>query len=198
LPKFLVFAFLASLAVVGCGPPSADKKFDDAFKYNPEFKKVSVAKLSGHVTIDGQAPSEDLAVFVILNDPQNLKTPGERRVVVPIVKCNAAGEFSFTTYAKGDGAPVGKYVVTITGMKKGEAIKARGGMSDGETIQYRAPDVFKNLFNDPEKNQKDENFVIDLQPPGITKEFALTVAGKDAVAVASKYAPRRLGGDLED
>ena len=76
-PKLLVLYVLALAAVEGCGPPNAKDKFDQAFKNNPEFKQVQVAPFSGRVTIDGQPPAEDMSVFVILNDPQKLKKPGE-------------------------------------------------------------------------------------------------------------------------
>ncbi|HEV8002599.1 MAG TPA: hypothetical protein VGP63_22120 [Planctomycetaceae bacterium] len=196
-PKLLVLFLLGLAAVEGCGPPNAKDKFDQAFKNNPEFKQVQVAPFSGRVTIDGQPPGEDMSVFVILNDPQKLKKPGEARVSMPMLKCDPAGNFTFMTYVPGDGPPVGKYVVMITALKKKAATKAGlGGMSDGATVQYLGPDMLKNLYNDPEKNQKDPNFVIDLQPPGIPdKQFNLVLEGKDPVVVPSNYAPKRLTSD---
>jgi hypothetical protein len=51
------------------------------------------------------------------------------------------------------------------------------------------PDMLKNLYNDPEKNLKDPDFVIDLQAPGITdKTFNLRVVGKDSPPVPGRYA----------
>jgi hypothetical protein len=48
--------------------------------------------------------------------------------------------------------------------------------------RYRQPDELHNLYNDPDKNAKIDEFVLDLQPPGHSHHnFNLVVADKKPV-----------------
>jgi len=61
--------------VAGCGgTQTAEQALDRQFQQHPEFKKSTLAKFSGRVTVDGKPPSKDAQLkdarlFVILNDP---------------------------------------------------------------------------------------------------------------------------------
>ena len=62
--------------------------------------------------------------------------------------------------------------------------------------EFVGPDGLKNLYNDPQKNRNEKEFVVEVQSPGKTDyEFALSVAGKDPVPRASEYAVTRMRGN---
>jgi hypothetical protein len=189
--KFLFFVFVAAAAAAGCtGKSSAEQELDAAFKSNPEFKRLAVAKYSGHVTIDGQEPGAETNMFVILLDPEKFKdrqTPHYDARVAP------DGSFSFTTYLKDDGAPVGKHIVCFVDprIKNALAAKKVGARSLGRPSvrETGGPDFLKNLYNDPEKNSKDPKFMVDVEAPGNTDaNFNLEVNGKDPPPAPGQYA----------
>lgn len=117
--------------------------------------------------------------------PAEFKTPDERFVVVlfdraqpdlrvtdrPYATCNRQGEFSFTTYTPNDGVEPGEYVVAIAQLSKEK------GRS------FSGPDRLQNLYNDPDKNEKEPEFTVKHASPGKSDyEFDLKLAGREPVS----------------
>jgi hypothetical protein len=167
---------LLGLTISGCGggTQSADQALNKAIETSGSTKQ-NVAKFSGTVTIDGKPPGEMgfVRTIVILWDkqkPPTVKTP-------PLfVATDDAGKFDFTTYAAGDGISPGTYVVCFAQLKGGLRL---GGARRG----WEGPDQLKNLYNDPDKNKDEKQFVVEISPPGKSDwTFNLEVAGKEPVA----------------
>jgi hypothetical protein len=126
------------------------------------------AKFAGKVTVDGQKPvlERGESLVVILYDPQ--KPPPNRQTMPRSARCRPDGSFAFNTYGTDDGAPAGNYIVLFAVLKPSKA-------------GFRGPDGLKNLYNDPEKNDKAPEYHVDLKPPGkMDWSFDLAVAGKEA------------------
>jgi hypothetical protein len=191
-----VLALFVAAALAGCSTKSSEQQaVDEFFKNNPksQSQRQDVAKFAGRVTVDGEAPSRDRSrLFVVLNDPQKLEKPGQEGPK-RFTSCDDKGNFEFTTYAQGDGVPGGKYVVTFVKLHR----PTRNGVRGMGLIQvFEGPDELKNLYNDPQKNQNEADFVIEVQAPGkADHEFNLSVAGKNPVATPSEYAVTRVRGN---
>ena len=155
---------------------------------NSRFQLPSaVAKFAGRVTIDGKPPKKNCRLFVILNDPNHLEknANGEEQSLFSV--CDSNGNFAFSTYGLRDGVIAGQYVVTFVELHPSPSKRtsvfflptsSRGPPPD----RYRQPDELKNLYNDPDKNAKNPDFNLDLQPPGYAHyQFDLAVAGKKPV-----------------
>jgi hypothetical protein len=86
----LLFAMGYCALLAGCGGPTA----------------IPCAAVQGTVLQNGQPLPEAMVVF----HPQ-----GDQAVAAPrpIAYTNAQGEFSLTTIKQGDGAPLGKYAITV-------------------------------------------------------------------------------------
>jgi len=187
----LVVSLVALAALPGCNK-TGGQRTDQLEQLNQLPNKVTVAKFAGHASVDGQALAQDNkagTLFVALYDVQHLET-GVRAQAT----CDAEGNFAFTTYATGDGAPTGKYVVTFAQLHPAATGGRAGGMRRPSlSTEYGGPDALKNLYNDPEKNKNDPNFVVDITPPGRTDyDFSLTVAGKEPVKTPAQYATTQL------
>ena len=181
---------VAASALCGCNQASGPRidQIEQAAKLP---NKVPVARFAGHVSVDGQPPSqENGTLFVILNDPQHLVKGGKCTT-----NCDAEGNFSFTTYVSGDGAPTGKYVVSFVQLPVDSA-GARHGRRMGTpsmTREYVGADGLKNLYSDPEKNKDNPKFAIEIAEPGRADyDFNLEVAGKDPVKTPGPFAATRL------
>lgn len=166
--KMGILSGIAILSIVGCNrTQSSDEALNKALA-GAGISKDAVYPLAGKVTIDSQPPqlAKGQRLIVMLNDPQKLDQSSlDKRYE----STNANGEFSFTTYKKGDGVKAGKYILTF-------AILRRAGKRG-----IVGPDQLKNLYNDPDKNEKIAQFVIDHQAPGKTDyDFNLDMAGKEA------------------
>jgi hypothetical protein len=154
---------------------------------HPQFELPSaVAKFAGRVTVDGKPPKRNCRLFVILNDPRHLEQTANGERPRLFVACESNGDFSFTTYQPHDGVVAGKYVVTFVELHRifyGPSTRAiRTSPLTPGPERYPQPDELHNLYNDPDKNAKIDEFVIDLQPPGSSHHnFALVVAGKKPV-----------------
>jgi hypothetical protein len=190
---FIVSLLTTTLA--GCGGGSGGIRQDELDQASKGYKQSPVAKFAGQVSIDNQPPGANGVLFVVLNDPQHLERPGD--VPKLFTECDAEGKFAFTSYLKGDGAPLGKYVVTFVHLRQGgshEGAGPRGLSGRGpDTTTYSSQDGLKNLYNDPEKNKNEPNFQIEVASPGRTDyDFNLTVAGKDPVLKPGMYAVTRV------
>jgi hypothetical protein len=163
---------LLALAITGCTKTqTADQALARAYEATGG-QREEVAKVAGTVTIDGQ-PLGDTGAFrtiVIMYDPR--KPDASRKAPIYAV-CDEEGRFEFTTYGRGDGVPPGSYIALFVQLR----------MSTWGEMGYNPPDNFKNEYNDPDKNEKNPEFKIDVAMPGKTDyQFDLKLAGKDLVA----------------
>ncbi len=170
--------FLA-VFLAGCvGRESAERQVERRRKeYNERAENH--AKFAGTVTVDNQTPAVDPrhALLLMLYDPKQPATEARppRYAVV-----QNDGTFKFGQ----GGVPPGSYVALFAELQRG-----RPG-------SFRGPDLLKNLYNDPDKNQNVENFKVEIPASGKTQTFNLEVAGKDAVtprgahSIAQFFAPQ--------
>jgi hypothetical protein len=155
-----------SLLPAGCSHTQSTQDALDAQLKTLNVEKATLAKFAGKVTIDGQppAPPRGQALRIILFDR---KSPDKNKSPLS-APCQKDGRFEFYMYSKADGAPVGSYVVLFAELTNS---RARG------LVQ---PDGLKNLYDDPDKNAQNPEFVVELAPPGKTDyAFNLELAGKD-------------------
>jgi len=168
---FLIAEFAVLLALGGCSQrQTAEQSLNKALA-NAGQAKQTVCPLAGRVTIDGQEPHFDKPAYkliVMLNDPQHPDAPIRER---PFVVADSHGAFAFETYLDSDGVYPGKFIVTFAVLRR----KSRTG--------FVSPDQLHNLYNDPDQNSKNPDFVIAHQAPGRTNyTFNLEVAGKEPAA----------------
>ncbi len=185
LLKYLVAVCVLAAAASGCTgqKKTAQDAVDQYFKSAPGAKRATLARFAGHVAIDGLPPEKggDYKLFILLNDPQH-----PQKLPMPYMAVADDGSFDFMTYLAGDGVPVGKYVVEFVHL---HLPRQRGRQGFGVARTYVGPDKLKNLYNDPEKNLKDRDFLVEVTEPGRDDyQFNLSVAGKDPVTTPGKYA----------
>jgi hypothetical protein len=184
-PQRLLMSVAACLfllaAFPGCNESQLDHAADEQAK-EIGFAKQKLAKLVGRVTVDGQPPAGDTSLVVILNDPEHLGATanGKRPQVFSV--CSGQGDFAIMTKP-------GKYIVTFVQLHQaeiprgtrpaGRGLGPSGPMSRGNLLP---PDELKNLYNDPDKNAKEEKFKLDLKRPGQEDyQVDLAVTGKEPV-----------------
>jgi hypothetical protein len=169
--------FALELILVGCGPPSAEKALEKAFRDNPKSQRVELVKFEGTVMVDGQPPNQpNTRLFIILNDPQHPQDPSQRPKLLGGV--DEQGNFSFSTYGVHDGVEPGTYILTFVQLHH-----PKGFIGHRTSSFYQSPDELKNLYSDPEKNAKDPEFKVELTRPGRNDwHFNLTAAGKEAAS----------------
>jgi hypothetical protein len=147
-----------------------------------------LAKLAGRVTVDGQPPAEDTSLVVILNDPEHLDATANGKRPKLFTVCDVQGNFAVMTKP-------GRYIVTFVELHQPEARGGpkpvgRGRGPGGQMRQGLAsPDELKNLYNDPDKNAKEEKFKLDLKMPGQEDyQIDLALAAKEPVAKPGPHA----------
>ncbi len=158
----------AVLAAAGCSKSGNNASLQALLKRTGD-NRGSLYSLAGKVTIDGQPAQyvKPRRLVMMLYDPTKPDLPPFKR---PCKDVSPEGTFAFGTYAKGDGLPAGKFVVTFALLR----VTNQGLLG---------PDQLNNLYNDPEKNALNPEFNITHQAPG--KEdyaFDLKVAGQEGVA----------------
>jgi hypothetical protein len=158
-------AILAAMACVGCGPKSGEQRMDEVLSATGQ-QKDRVHALAGRVTIDGGAPpaGKRLKLVVLL---YNLALPQAIPEKWPQATVEPNGEFRFSHYGIGDGVPPGNYVFVFA------------LLTDRKKKGLVGPDQLKNLYNDPEKNEKRPGFKIDHNGPKTDYSFDLVVAGQE-------------------
>ena len=109
--------------------------------------QATLAKFAGKVTIDGQ-PRAAAGAGATHHLVRSKESRQEQRPLS--AACQKDGRFEFYTYAKADGAPVGSYVVLFAELTNN---RARG---------FVQPDGLKNLYDDPDKNAQNPEFVVEL------------------------------------
>jgi hypothetical protein len=188
---FGVVLILGSLLLAlpaGCDRvQTAESARERQFREHPQLELPSaVAKFAGRVTVDGKPPKRSCKLFVILNDPKHLDQTADGERPNLYVACDANGDFGFSTYQPQDGVVAGKYVVTFVELHRPidrtQFRTLRTSPFRPGPERYRQPDELHNLYNDPDKNAKIDEFVLDLQPPGSSHHnFDLVVVGKKPV-----------------
>jgi hypothetical protein len=156
-----------AFAIAGCSKTQTGQQALENQLAATGQRLMSVAQFAGKVTIDGQPPALERghALLVFLYDPKNPPT-NDKPVLRAAVKKN--GEFAFRTYEKADGAPTGSYVVLFAILQpKGHGV-------------FFGPDKLNNLYNDPDKNEKNPDLNVTIERPGKTDySFDLKVAGAE-------------------
>jgi hypothetical protein len=176
----LVAALAGSLAA-GCGT-SADDAVNKALAVSGKTKDA-VYPFAGKVTIDRDPPKVERGyrLVVLLYDPAKPDMPATQR---PKVEANEKGEFHFSSYSEGDGISPGKYIVLFAIFKH------------NRILRFAPPDQLHNLYNDPDENVKNPEFVVDHQAPGKKNyEFNLAVSGKEPV---TELGPHALNGVMDE
>jgi len=164
--RLLAAVATLSLLSAGCSKTQSTQEAVDAQLKELNTTKANLAKFAGKVTIDGQPPTiaRGQVLLVILYDQKN---PDKNKIPL-YATCKNDGSFEFYRYVAGDGAPVGSYVVLFAELK---ATRAKG------LVQ---PDALKNLYDDPDKNAQNKDFVAEVAPPGRSDyDFNLDIAGKE-------------------
>jgi hypothetical protein len=173
-PTLAAAVLILGFSAAGCGRESADQALERALS-QANVNKQSVGKFSGTVTVDGQPPGikvyDKRRIIIMLYDPKN--PPSDKHQIL-FVDCTPEpndGAFEFSTYERGDGVPPGSYIALF------EDLPTRWGGG------YAGSDNFKNRFNDPDQNEKDPQFHVEVTGPGRTDwQFNLVTEGKDAPA----------------
>jgi hypothetical protein len=159
----LCLLFVLSGAAGCWGSPSANKRLNTALQQSGVARE-DVFPFAGNVTIDGQPPSADSALVVMLNDQSKADAPAGSGLWT---ECGSEGKFSFTTYTRDDGVPGPKtYVVTFAQLRRAKEFRV-------------GPDQLENRYNDPDKNAKNPEFTIVHKARGKTDyAFNLNVTGE--------------------
>lgn len=181
-----------AIAPQGCigqrGHKDAAAAVEDYFKSTPGAKRETLGRFAGKVMIDGMPPEKggDYKLFILLNNPEQPKKLPTRYMQVA-----DDGTFDFMTYLARDGVPVGKYVVEFAHL---HLPRQRSWQGVGMARIYVGPDRLNNLYNDPEKNKQNKEFLVEVTEPGRSDYlFNLSVAGKP-VATPGPYSATRIPG----
>lgn len=98
--------------------------------------ELPVYPVTGIVTVDG-VPKEGLQISL-----HNKSGGDPTKPTFPSGYSEAGGKISISTYASGDGAPVGTYKVTIL-----------WGQVNPLSMSYSGPDKLNDRYTDPEKTE---------------------------------------------
>jgi len=178
--KLLGTCGLAALAVLtllpsGCSRGPSTQQAVDTQLESLHLQREPLGRFAGKVTIDGQPPTFERGkvLLIMLYD----QTHPEKNKPALYATCQPGGKFTFYTYTAGDGVPLGTYVVLFAQLA---ASRGRG------LVQ---PDGLKNLYDDPEKNSQNKDFVVTVTGSGKTDyDFNLELAGKDPVTSPGPHA----------
>jgi hypothetical protein len=169
-PRLAVVAIALGLSAMGCpSQESADKALDRALD-KAKVSKTPVGKFGGTVTVNGQPPGiktyDGHRIVLMLYDPKNPPSNNNKIIMGELMPEPQDGTFEFSTFARGDGVPSGSYIALFADMPVSWGGKFHGG------------DRFENRFNDPDKNEKDDQFKVEIKEPGKTDwHFNLVTEG---------------------
>ena len=119
VPVFLL------LTVAGCGGDGA--------------VDVPVVPVSGQITYEGEA-IEDASVVLHPLSPTDPKKPK----IVPRAKVDKTGAFQLSTFRANDGAPPGKYIVTVSWLGPLEGVH--------EDDEDDLPELLPSRYQDPRRS----------------------------------------------
>jgi hypothetical protein len=179
---FSVAALAATFTCLGCGGSSPADRIAAQVALSGKAPQKAYP-LAGRVTIDGAPPPTFLSglpgrpeLLVMLYDADK---PNSGPKTWPVVVADRDGHFEFSFAGMGDGRPPGNYVFVFAVL---DNKKKKGKLG---------PDKLKNLYNDPEKNGKDQRFKIIHSNPGKSNyEFDLAVAGQEEAPAGPKAVTR--------
>jgi hypothetical protein len=169
--RWLVLVVLSAAA--GCsGGQSPELRIQKAATISG-MKGTPLFPIAGAATIDGAPPEftePKKRLIVMLYDLEKPELPMGSR---PHVLVKPDGQFTFSE----DGIGPGHYVLLF-------AVLRRKGQGN-----FIGPDELGNLYNDPELNAKNPEFVIDHQAPGKTDyQINLQVSGRPAITTPGPHA----------
>jgi hypothetical protein len=157
------------LLVTGCGPK------------DPPMVRDTVNKVTGRILIDGE-PEPTVAVRLTrIGGPD--ASAGTSKMLTPGGFTDNDGKFSIGTYeggADGDGAPDGKYAITI----QWGQVNLLGGRYEG--------DLFNGKYADPDKSE----FTVEVKG-GPVEIPTIELTTKDVPEVKRPELPA-LGGEATD
>ena len=169
--RLAVLAIVLGLSALGCGSgqEGADKALDRALD-KAKVSKTPVAKFGGTVTVNGQPPGIKLhdghRIVLMLYDPKNPPSGTHKIIGTELMPEPNDGAFEFSTFALKDGVPTGSYIAVFA-----DQPTSWGG-------NYHGGDRFENRFNDPDKNEKEDQFKVEIKEPGRTDwHFNLVTEG---------------------
>jgi hypothetical protein len=128
-----------------------------------EFRKTHpFYPLAGRVRIDGHAPDAKNGDLIVM---LNGKEARHGKIEECSAICKPDGSFEIA-----GGHTAGKFVVTFARLTRRKGV---------DWAEWNGPEGFKNLYNDPDKNARIPEFVIDHRAPGKTDYvFNLKVDGR--------------------
>lgn len=101
--------------------------------------RLPVVPTTGQVTVKGVPADGALVMFV------PVEQAGAFKALRPQARCNEQGRFVLSTYEAGDGAPPGKYQVSI--QWRGPSPEYAATMREEE--KYAGPDRLQEKYSDP-------------------------------------------------
>jgi hypothetical protein len=166
--------------IIGCGSQKSGSATLEGQLKEMNLARDPTVQFAGTVTIDGKPPRDVIkdGLFIMLYNPQ--KPPAEKAAPLKAIVNRETGHFSFTTYAQGDGVPVGTYVVLFVALRHTVLGKDPG---------FHEPDALLNRYNDPDKNGESTDLKITVAAPGKSDyQFDLKLDGQEAVAAPGAHA----------
>jgi hypothetical protein len=178
-PQLLNGAVLLGLFVLAAGCGDSNRGLEGQMK-ELNSTREKTAKFAGTVTIDGKMPRDAInnGLYIMLYDPKKPPTPSASPLKTMVDR--ETGRFVFTTYAQGDGVPVGSYCVLFVALKHTVMGRKPG---------YHEPDALKDLYNDPDKAKDNPEFNLTVSAPGKSDyTFNLKLEGEEQAANAGPHA----------
>jgi hypothetical protein len=175
-----------------CGVSGCNSSLSSAQRVQQELgaigkQQAEVLPFAGKVLVDGLPPKPKTPTSKVVVVLFNRAKPDLRLIRRPYAACNSQGEFSFTTYVPKDGLEAGEYVVAIAEL----SWRPKGD-------RFSGPDAFENLYNDPDTNEKDQQFTVKHASRGKTDyEFDLKIAGREPPSKPGPRAVTQIGGGAE-
>jgi len=127
--------------------------------------RIAVHPIHGEVFVDGK-PAKDAFVHLYPDKPHD--NPNPNLGVMSQGQVDADGKFEISTYEHGDGAPAGKYKISITWNKA-------SGLTQN---QWGGPDRLKGKYADPKKTGFELEVPEQHEGPVIIPRFDLTLDNK--------------------
>lgn len=118
-------------------------------------KRLPTIPVHGKVTVNGK-PYADIYVFATPVEPAAAEKSG--RKIHPGQKfglTSETGEFTMTTYAKGDGLPEGKYKLTFRIEDLEIAAKMASNAADPQVVQALLDEFNKRFYKSTEQSQNE-------------------------------------------
>ena len=106
-------------------------------RFGPEFTKET-APVTGQILVDGAPPPADSSIQIRVHSVGEISEVDQEHPSVSSGGTGQDGKFELSTYEKGDGVPLGDYVLTFS-WRKFNLMKK----------QYLGPDKLNNRYANP-------------------------------------------------